>query len=59
MEFRTLGHYRIIRELGHGGMGTVFLAVDERLKREIAIKVLSDRLTGFSNSNFSVAILTV
>ncbi len=34
------GRYRIIRELGQGGMAVVFLAEDDRLKRRVAIKVL-------------------
>lgn len=37
---RTLGHYRLIELIGAGGMGVVYLAHDERLNRDIVIKVL-------------------
>ena len=41
LEGRNIGHYKIIRPLGCGGMGQVFLAHDARLNRHIAIKLLS------------------
>jgi eukaryotic-like serine/threonine-protein kinase len=44
----TVGQYELIREIGSGGMGTVFLARDTRLGRRVAIKFLhttDDELT--------------
>ena len=35
----SLGRYKILRLLGRGGMGSVYLAFDTRLKRQVAVKV--------------------
>ncbi len=41
---RTLSHYRVIAELGRGGMGIVYRAQDLKLGREVALKVISPGL---------------
>ena len=41
---QMLGHYRLLEEIGHGGMGRVYLAEDTRLGRQIALKVLPENV---------------
>jgi WD40 repeat protein len=43
-EIGRLGSYRVLRELGRGGMGVVFLAEDSVLRRPVALKVLKGDL---------------
>ena len=42
----TLGHYKLLEEVGRGGMATVCRAIDTRNDTEVAIKVLSPTISG-------------
>ena len=44
LPFESLGHFKILRRIGRGGMGDVYQAREERLHRDVAIKVLPAEL---------------
>jgi len=46
---QQLGHYQIVREIGRGGMGVVYLAQDVSLGRPVALKLLPKHLTSDPN----------
>ena len=44
LEFRRIGKFQVLRRLGEGGMGTVYLGYEEEQRRQVAIKILPDAL---------------
>ena len=55
------GHYLVVREVGRGGMATVYLAEDIRHHRKVAVKVLRPELAvilGKPNANAARVAVT-
>ncbi|HEY0659287.1 MAG TPA: protein kinase [Pyrinomonadaceae bacterium] len=46
-----LGHYRILNQLGAGGMGEIYLAEDVRLNRKVALKILPESFAADRNNS--------
>jgi len=51
LEGLQLGHYQLVRLIGSGGMGEVYLAEDTRIRRQVAIKVVRAEASPYPDEN--------
>src|SRR5258708_28165331 len=51
LEGKQLGHYRLLRMIGSGGMGEVYQAEDIRISRQVAIKVVRSEVESYPDSD--------
>ncbi|GHO88630.1 serine/threonine protein kinase [Dictyobacter formicarum] len=50
-ENMQFGHYKLLRQIGSGGMGEVYLAEDIRIARHVAIKIVRNEVSPYPNSS--------
>ena len=47
---KIFGHYEIVRQIGAGGMGEVYLAKDTKLDRQVAVKILNEKFAAHESN---------
>ena len=47
---KVFGHYEIIKQIGAGGMGEVYLAEDKKLDRKVALKILNEKFAAHESN---------